>query len=53
MKEDTSGEFDQGSLSQEREWSIGKGKIAIRNVPERNPMGVLQDIAEIPQNAEP
>ena len=53
VKEDPAGELDQERLNQKSSGSVRKRKIAIRKIAEGNPVGVFQNIAEVPENREP
>ena len=52
MKENAAGESDEGGLGQERERSVGKGKVAVRYLAQRNAIRVFQDVTEIPEHCE-
>jgi hypothetical protein len=53
VKEDSSGEPNEQRLDQKSCGSVWKWKIAIREITERNAVGIFQNVAEVPENRQP
>lgn len=52
VEENAASEFDEYRLSQKSEWRVGKGKVAVRYLAQRNSIRVFQDVTEIPEHCE-
>ena len=53
MKENPAGQFDEQRVNQKCYRGVGKRKITVGNIAERNAVGIFQDVAEVPKDGEP
>jgi len=53
VKKDSASQLDEQRLNQKSYGSVRKREVAIGEIAEGNPVGVFQNIAEVPENREP
>jgi hypothetical protein len=51
-EDDAAEDFDDRGLNQERYWRMSEGKIAVRHLADGESEGVVEQVAEVPEEAD-
>jgi hypothetical protein len=52
MEVDAAGQLDNRSLNEEGERGVGEREVAVWDLAEGDPVGAVEDIAEVPENGD-